>query len=518
MALMTPRQRAFCRAVSGLIRSNPFLPGRIALEKEVLGVEYVERKPVWSVRADVAWEDEHPNILRITEKCDTLAEDLRGRLAEGGAASEEELTLYQDLILYLLYYRSVEGLSDFVVEAVDEGRGDRRVECFRDFARNRDHFFRVPGVRLPAEYDSAHLFACSCQVRRAFHLIFRFIVGGSMPMAKLRAAVWESIFTHDLRRYERSLYNRMGDVTTLIIGPSGTGKELVARAIGLSRYVPFDPERQAFRADVGGLFHALNVSALSPTLVESELFGHRRGAFTGALDDRAGWMEVCPDLGTIFLDEVGDISPTIQVKLLRVLQTRTFQRIGDTQTYPFRGKVVAATNRDLMAGIEAGNFRRDFYYRLCSDIVATPSLAEQLRDSPDELGNMLLFIAQRVAGDEAENLAREAETWIVENLGLDYPWPGNFRELEQCVMNVLVRKEYRPPVSPARGESWMDALAEGALTAEQVLERYCALVYERTGSYSETARRLGLDRRTVRAKVQALAEADGRENADRDGG
>ena len=510
MGLMTSRERAFCRAVSGLIRSNPFLPERIALEREILGSDFAERKAVWSVRADVAWEDEHPNIPRIAQACDTLAESLRARLAEGKPAGEEELILYQDLVLYLLYYRSIEGLSDFVIKVVEEGRGGQRVECFRDFARHMDHFFHVPEVNLPTEHDPAHIFACFCQVRRAFHLIFRSIVGGSMPMARLRAAIWESVFTHDLRRYLRSLYDRMGDVSTLIIGPSGTGKELVARAIGLSRYVPFDPERQTFRVDVGRLFHALSVSALSPTLVESELFGHRRGAFTGAVEDRAGWMEVCPDLGAIFLDEVGDIAPAIQVKLLRVLQTRTFQRLGDTEPRRFRGKVVAATNRDLMADIEAGSFRRDFYYRLCSDIVTTPSLAEQLRDSPDELGNMLLFIAQRVAGAEAERLAREVESWILGNLGPDYPWPGNFRELEQCVMNVLVRKEYRPPVRAGRGGGWVDALRAGELTAEEVLRRYCALVYERTGSYSETARRLGLDRRTVRARVAALAEAEDR--------
>lgn len=109
-----------------------------------------------------------------------------------------------------------------------------------------------------------------------------------MPAARLRAAVWQSIFTRDLERYRRSLYRRMHDISTLIIGPSGTGKELVAQAIGLARYIPFDPEKQAFTQDFTESLHALNLSALSPTLIESELFGHRRGSFTGAVQDRTG--------------------------------------------------------------------------------------------------------------------------------------------------------------------------------------------------------------------------------------
>src|SRR5207249_2391288 len=126
--------------------------------------------------------------------------------------------------------------------------------------------------------------------------------------------------------------------------------------------------------------------------------------------------------------------------LLRVLQTRTFQRLGDMQDRPFPGKVIAATNRDLEAAIEAGRFREDFYYRLCADLIHTPSLAEQLRDASDELGLLCRAIAGRVAGDaEAAGLAEEAERWIRTHLGPDYPWPGNVRKLEQCVRNVLIR-------------------------------------------------------------------------------
>ncbi|MEE9179870.1 MAG: sigma 54-interacting transcriptional regulator, partial [Vicinamibacteria bacterium] len=342
------------------------------------------------------------------------------------------------------------------------------------------------------------------QIRRAFHHTFNHIVGASHPAARLRAAVWQSIFTHDFRRYRRALFSRMGDVTTLVTGPSGTGKELVARAIGLSRYLPFDPSSGGFASDTADAFLPLNLSALSPTLIESELFGHRKGAFTGALQDRSGWLEVCPPLGTVFLDEIGELDGSIQVKLLRVLQTREFQRLGETTSRKFHGKIIAATNRDLAQDMKAGRFREDLYYRLCSDLIVTPSLREQLADSPEELTNLVLFIAQRIAGpEEAEALAGEVELWIEGHLGRDYPWPGNVRELEQCVRNILIRNEYRAPRTPATDprHGLVEALSAGELTADELLTRYCTLVYAQTGNYQETARRLALDRRTVKSKI-----------------
>jgi len=153
-----------------------------------------------------------------------------------------------------------------------------------------------------------------------------------------------------------------------------------------------------------------------------------------------GWFETCPALGAVFLDEIGEVDPAIQVKLLRVLQTRTFQRLGDTADRRFSGKLIAATNRDLRQALAAGRFREDFYYRLCADLLVTPTLAERLQDTPGELRTLLHAIGRRVAGDgEADDIAAEAEAWIDEHLGRDYAWPGNVRELEQCVRNLVIR-------------------------------------------------------------------------------
>jgi DNA-binding NtrC family response regulator len=177
--------------------------------------------------------------------------------------------------------------------------------------------------------------------------------------------------------------------------------------------------------------------------------------------------------------------------------------VGETTERHFHGKIIAATNRDVAQAMQRGQFREDFYYRLCSDMIVTPSLQEQLRESPHVLRELILFIARRVAGAEAERLAEEVEAWIVKHLGREYPWPGNIRELEQCVRSVLIRKEYRPPEPrpAAARDEFATALKRGTLTAEELLRHYCTVVYSQTGSYEETARRLQLDRRTVKSKI-----------------
>lgn len=366
------------------------------------------------------------------------------------------------------------------------------------------------------------MFACFHQIQRAFQAIFYNIIGSSMPAARLRASIWQSIFTHDMRRYRRTLYRRMSDFPTLITGPSGTGKELVARAIAGSRYIPFDPDRLEFAdrnvtAAGAETFFAINVAALSPALIESELFGHRRGSFTGAISDRKGWLETCPPLGTVFLDELGEMELLLQVKLLRAIETRRFSAVGDTAAREFRGKLIAATNRDLRAEIRNQRFREDLYYRLCADLIRTPSLKEQLDAAPAVLQELTLFMVRRVAGDEAEDCLKEVQQWIGKHLPANYAWPGNYRELEQCVRNVMIRGAYQPMVSDATDGSddgFSTAFRAGKLKADDVLAYYAALVYRQTGSYEEAARRLGVDRRTVKARVEAYLEGqqNGRTN------
>jgi DNA-binding NtrC family response regulator len=187
-----------------------------------------------------------------------------------------------------------------------------------------------------------------------------------------------------------------------------------------------------------------------------------------------------------------------------VLQSRSFERVGENKARRFEGKVIAATNRDLPAEIATGRFREDLYYRLCADVIQTPTLREQIADSPDELPGLIGILARRIVGEaDAPDLTREVVDFVTRHLARDYVWPGNVRELEQCVRNVLVRGHYRPSVlhRPGAAEDLADALRRGELSAEELLRRYCTWVYAELGSYEATARRLGLDRRTVKSRI-----------------
>ena len=505
--MLSDRERHTAAALADLTLVNPFVPERVAAERRALGGRFIEHQPVWHVRSQVG-EAANPNLPRLSEMAQELAETLRSRLIRAERVAGRDAQIYRDLVLYALYRRYQEELHR-PMRSGETGAASRTFPTYRRFAADLDRFFAPPSlagkVDLP---DPAHLFACFFQVRRAFHHIHRFLIGGSMPAARLRAAVWESIFSHDMRRYRRVLYRHMGDVTTLVTGPSGTGKELVARAIGLSRYIPFSGGKESFEGGFDEAFLPLNLSALSPAIIESELFGHRRGSFTGAVEDRAGWLEACPGYGTAFLDEIGEIELGLQVKLLRVLENRSFQRLGETQERKFEGKIISATNRDLGLEMRGGRFREDLYYRLCADTIRAPSLAQRIADSPQELEVLVGHLARQMLGEpEAEELAAEVIEWVGRHLSPPggYLWPGNVRELAQCVRNVLIRRSYHPPkLSPqAQGaaEELAAQTAAGSLTADQLLRRYTTLVYARTGSFQKAARHLGMDRRTVKARV-----------------
>jgi transcriptional regulator with PAS, ATPase and Fis domain len=289
----------------------------------------------------------------------------------------------------------------------------------------------------------------------------------------------------------------------------------------MGRFIPYTVRRGEFEFRFDELLHPLNLAALSPTLIESELFGHRRGAFTGALEDRIGWLEACQDRGVIFLDEIGELEGSLQVKLLRVLQEKTFQRIGETKPRLFRGKIIAATNRDLAEEMQAGRFRRDLYYRLCADIIQTPSLAELIGADRDELRGLIAFIAAKLLPSDHPPLAAsrinnpplpifpDQRTQLVDqtlneiklHVGWDYAWPGNFRELEQCTRNVLIRGRYVPLKFHTASPALPDQITNLNLTADELLTAYCQHAYEKLGSYRRAAARLKLDRRTLRARV-----------------
>lgn len=492
-----------------LAYSNPFSRERIDLEKLALGDAFVADDSVAWSRSFEQQRSDRPNVRNIAERASGLVEKFRQSAADGQAFTDSQLNQYWDVVTYVLLYRHAVDLSP-----ADVLKPSVAKKVWSGFLKDYENFVSVEGLARIEIQAADHLFAVLCQVHRAFSYIFYYILGDSLPSVKLREAVWQSVFTNDLRRYRRVLFDRMSTLPTLITGPSGTGKELAAQAIGASQYIPFDAARGCFPKESADCFIPLNLSAMSPTLIESELFGHCKGAFTGAVADRAGWLGKCPSFGAVFLDEIGELDLMLQVKLLRVVQQRTYTALGDDRQQQFLGKIIGATNRDLDQEMAEGRFREDLYFRLCADRIETPSLRDQLQQNPDDLPALVRYVSRKLAGEDSDVLAEQSTEWIRKNLGDGYPWRGNIRELEHCVSSIMIRGSYLPTrsskatvenASVSKNQpTWARSAVAGDLTADQLIQHYCQWIHQKTGSYEATARKLGIDRRTVKAKIALI--------------
>jgi DNA-binding NtrC family response regulator len=222
------------------------------------------------------------------------------------------------------------------------------------------------------------------------------------------------------------------NASVLLLGETGTGKELIAKAI------------HQLSARATGPFVRVNCGALTESLLESELFGHMRGAFTGAVANRTGRFEAA-HTGTIFLDEINSTTPKLQVKLLRVLQEREFERVGDTQTIRVDTRVIAASNRDLLAEAEAERFREDLYYRLNVVPVNLPPLRERMTDIPALVAHFLTYYSE-----QNDRYVSHIDPKVIESMER-YHWPGNVRELQNYVERAVVMAsgdEFTPDLLP----------------------------------------------------------------------
>ncbi|MCP4712529.1 MAG: sigma-54-dependent Fis family transcriptional regulator, partial [Planctomycetes bacterium] len=236
-----------------------------------------------------------------------------------------------------------------------------------------------------------------------------------------------------------------------------------------------------------------------------------KGAFSGAIDNHDGLFARCSPYGSIFLDEIGDVSIPIQIMLLKILQERTFSPVGSHEQCRFSGRVIAATNKPIDELREKGVFRDDFFYRLCSDIIYVPPLRQRLREDPHELIDMLSHIVSRIIGQPSPDLVEMVIEVVRKDIGLDYNWPGNVREMEQAVRRILLTRHYRLETGSKKSDlrsRLVAAVDDGSVTAQDLLAGYCQLMYEKFGTYEEVARRLNLDRRTVKKYVQSEENQD----------
>jgi DNA-binding NtrC family response regulator len=344
-------------------------------------------------------------------------------------------------------------------------------------------------------------------------------------LAEMRMVVQKELDVHHLREENRSLREALGkryehpnivarsakmqevlataervaatNSTVLLGGESGVGKDLIARAI----------HEKSKRAS--GPFIKINSTAIPENLLESELFGYEKGAFTGAAGSKPGKFELA-DKGTLFLDEIGDVPPATQVKLLRVLQEREFERLGGTKTIKVDVRLVAATNRDLRVALEEGTFREDLYYRLNVVPIDIAPLRERKEDIP-ELVNLFISRFAKDSGKQFTGLSEDAMPLLTAHY-----WPGNVRELQNVIERAcalatgttLTAADIRLDSRAKPAESGNGFLPEGHTLEQWEDEMIREALRRANGNKSQAARLLGLSRNALRYRLSKIGIAD----------
>ncbi|BBO68180.1 Fis family transcriptional regulator [Desulfosarcina alkanivorans] len=485
MKKLTPSERDFFALVHEAVYANPFSDRRSRVDLEIAGL--------FPGRTDRRGFGE--TLARVRRHIQRLEETGRATLTAYGHRDRQLLT---SSFLFDLFHRFTDQFDRLIIDQLNAG--DRSLPV--PFAGAVIDL--LIGWGFDGEMARRYLAMCY-QLRRAFFFIDKHLKGRSESMRRLRESLWNNVFTHDMDLYHRYLWNRMEDFSTMLLGETGSGKGTAAMAIGRSGFIPFDEKKGCFDQSFTRSFIALNLSQYPETLIESELFGHRKGAFTGAVEDYEGVFDRCSPFGAILLDEIGEVGEPIQIKLLQVIQERIFRRVGDHRARPFRGRVIAATNLPAEQLLGGQAMRKDFFYRLCSDLIVVPSLARRIHEDPNELQDLLQIVIERIVGVPSKELTSMVKAQIHHTPGLAYPWPGNVRELEQAARRILMKQDYTPmpPESPSSPAAWLQTgFQRQDMTARALVAGYCLMLHQQHQTIEAVARITGLDRRTAKKHIE----------------
>lgn len=485
----TPDEWTILDTVARAASANPFGDARDALDSAIAG--------------DGGYL---PTVLaKVGEKVGAMT---RAGLANAALYDGERRETMRGVLLFYLFHRYMDRFDELIREQERAGDSPVRVAFARELLGELTSF----GF---SEAEALRFLSIFYQMRRAWYFIRHSLVGEAPPMRRLRERLWNCVFTHDLRAFERALWDRMENFSILLLGETGTGKGAAAAAIGRSGFIPFDPVKLRFAESFTANFISINLAEYPQTLIEAALFGHRKGAFTGAVEDRDGLFARCAPHGALFLDEIGEVAAEVQVKLLRVLQERAFTPVGGVEPKRFSGRVIAATNRPIAQVRGGGGFREDLYYRLSSDEIELPTLKERISADRRELTLLTRVLLARMVGDQGEGMLPRVMEALQKGGAESYAWPGNVRELEQAVRGVLLTGCFRMKSlgQPQDGDTadTLMSLGRRGVSAEVLLSRYCKTLYNDLGSYEEVARKVGLDRRTVKKYLELRDREENRD-------
>lgn len=324
---LSDKEKSFFSLVSKAIRANPFSEERASIDMEIAGLY-----------PDTPYHDRIEAVIsEVRKRINRLESNKRADISH---YPEKDKTILHNAILFDFFHLFLERFDAHIEEQVKAGDTPVRV----DFADEGLGHLLTKGF---SRNEAVRYFSLAFQVRRAFYFIDRGLKGGSTGMINLKKGLWNNVFTNSLDIYNQYLWNRMEDFSTLILGETGTGKGAAAAAIGRSGFIPFDTRKKTFRESFARSFVSINLSQFPEALIESELFGHQKGAFTGAVNDHKGVLAQSSPWGAIFLDEIGEVSIPVQIKLLKVLEERKFFPVGSHASHRFEGRIIAATNRPI---------------------------------------------------------------------------------------------------------------------------------------------------------------------------
>ncbi len=479
---LDPQERDYFVQVNRAVLSNPFSDERERIDTEIGGGQPGDGR-VRQIEAA---------IRKVSARLERMRAG--GRLDTRRYAAEDRQVLERALA-FDVFYRYVDHLDQFIQDQIV--RGEKPLPA--TFAGEMLAAMQAGGLSRRA---SIRYLEYSFQLRRAYFFIFRGLIGRSPGMRRLREHLWNNVFTLDMDVYDRHLRDRMEDFSTLILGETGTGKGTVAAAIGQSGFIPFDEKSGRFTESFTRSFIELNLSQFPETLIESELFGHRKGAFTGATYNHKGVFSRCSRHGAIFLDEIGEVSQPIQIKLLKVLEDRRFSPVGSHDRLKFKGRVIAATNRPLEEVVRHKILREDFLYRMCSDVIIVPPLRQRIEETPRELDDLLAHTVARIISEPSDDLVDLCRRILLSDLGPAYPWPGNVRELAQAIRQILLHRAYQSIHQEGAAHTGPQTVPElHGLDAQEILQQHCHHLYRELGTYGAVARHIRLDRRTVKKYI-----------------
>lgn len=479
----------FLEQISWAALANPFGQDRDDLDKKIIK-EWLNEE-----------DKKQPEIDRIANFTSEVLKRILSNQNEYRPTDVKKKNILNDAVLFALFHKYTNAFDQHI-QRQNEAPG---VNLELSFSEKIERDFVQHGL----EEQFEHLIALFFQMRRAFFFISHFVGGGSEPVKKLRERLWRTLFSVDLRNYIKTLYSKMESFSVLLLGETGVGKGQAAAALGRSAYIPYDRKSQKFSASFLDIFVSANICEYPETLVESELFGHKKGSFTGALEHHAGLFAQTHRHGVLFLDEIGELEIPVQVKILRVLQERFFSPVGSHEKKRFSGRLIAATNANINQKVAAGKFRSDLYHRLASDVITIPSLRDRFFADSFEMPLLVARVVERLFG-EKDQCRTDFVCGVLRNaVPTNYRWPGNLREFEQVVRRILLHGETIESVvteqqnaneTLGKDDLGLFAPRSGQFhwTADEIMSYYARHAYNELGSYESVAQKLNVDWRTAK--------------------